>query len=44
MSSLTTHKGGTVWKRYDGKIVIAEPNENPRAALARQLREARRKP
>lgn len=40
-----THKGDAVWKRYgDLKIIIAEPNENPRAALARQLREAKRKP
>lgn len=37
-----THKGDVIWKRYrDGKIIIAGPHENPRAALARQLREAR---
>jgi hypothetical protein len=38
-----THKGDVVWKRYgDGKIIITEPHENPRAALARQLCKARK--
>jgi len=38
-----THKGDVVWRRYGGEIVIAAKGENPRAALARQLREARKK-
>jgi hypothetical protein len=39
-----THKGDVVWRRYvDRKIIIAAKGENPRAALARQLREARKK-
>jgi hypothetical protein len=38
-----THKGDVVWKRYgDGRIIIAGPHENPRDALSRQLREARK--
>jgi hypothetical protein len=40
-----TPDGSVVWRRYGGdrRIVVAGPNENPRTALARQLREARKK-
>ena len=39
-----THDGDVVWRRYgDRRIVTAGPTENPRAALARQLREAKKK-
>jgi hypothetical protein len=38
-----THKGDVIWKRCgDGEIIIAAKGENPRVALARQLREARK--
>ena len=39
----TTPSGFVVWRRYgDGEIIIAAKGENPRVALARQLREARK--
>ena len=39
-----TFEGDVVWRRHgDRKIVTAGPRENPRDALARQLREARKK-
>ena len=39
-----TPDGSVVWRRYgDRKIVTAGPRENPRDALARQLREKRKR-
>jgi hypothetical protein len=39
-----TPDGSVVWRRYDDrKIVTAGPRENPRDALARQLREKRKR-